>query len=70
MDSSSSYADEEPLSTQPFIYRILVSGKLSTRPFIYHISVSGKLSILILIMTINTIYSICKNENNISFYLN
>ena len=33
------------LSTQPFIYRILVSGKLSTRPFIYHISVSGKLSL-------------------------
>lgn len=32
------------LSTQPLIYRILVSGKLSTRPFIYHISVSGKLS--------------------------
>ena len=35
------------LSTQPFIYRISVSGKLSTRPFIYHISVSGKLSILL-----------------------
>lgn len=33
------------LSTQPLIYRILVSGKLSTRPFIYHISVSGKLSL-------------------------
>ena len=33
------------LSTQPFIYRISVSGKLSTRPFIYHISVSGKLSL-------------------------
>ena len=33
------------LSTQPFIYRISVSGKLSTRPFIYHISVSGRLSL-------------------------
>lgn len=33
------------LSTQPFIYRISVSGKLSTRPFIYHLSVSGKLSL-------------------------
>lgn len=34
------------LSTQPFIYRVSISGKLSHRPFIYHISVNGKLSTL------------------------
>ena len=44
-EKSSALRRRTTLSTQPFIYRILVSGKLSTRPFIYHISVSGKLSL-------------------------
>ena len=42
---SLAFRQRTKLSTQPFIYRISVSGKLSTRPFIYHISVSGKLSL-------------------------
>ena len=44
-EKSSALRRRTTLSTQPFIYRILVSGKLSTRPFVYHISVSGKLSL-------------------------
>lgn len=44
-EKSSALRRRTILSTQPFIYRISVSGKLSTRPFIYHISVSGKLSL-------------------------
>ena len=46
-EKSSALRRRTILSTQPFIYRILVSGKLSTRPFIYHISVSGKLSLYV-----------------------
>lgn len=44
-EKSSALRRRTTLSTQPFIYRLLVSDKLSTRPFIYHISVSGKLSL-------------------------
>ncbi len=47
-EKSSALRRRTILSSQPLIYRILVSGKLSTRPFIYHISVNGKLSIKIL----------------------
>ena len=44
-EKSSALRRRTILSTQPFIYRISVSGKLTTRPFIYHISVSDKLSL-------------------------
>lgn len=35
------------ISPRPFIYRISASGKISAKPFIYYISVSGKLSTLL-----------------------